>query len=344
MSLKIISGSSNEKLAENISSNLGLELSKTTRKKFADGEWNLHINKNVRGDKIFLIQTGSYPVNDHIQELLLLLQTLKLSSVGQITVVIPYFPYSRQDRKTKPRVPISAALVAKQIEIMEPNHILTLDLHCGQIQGFFQKTPVDNLYTDTLFVKYLRENNYHLMNNLVIVSPDAGGVTRARRIADKLGGLPLITILKRRVEANKVDTMEIIGNVENKRCLIVDDIVDTAGTLCKAVDVLTSKGSISVDACITHGILSDPALERIQNNNSINKMIVTNSIPQEEHQLKCPKIHVLDIAPLFSEAIRRIYNNESLSELFSVTESPNISEEDKLFHNKELLSALTQEK
>ena len=316
---------------------LNLDLNETSNKIFADVVLNLHIIKIVLGDKVFVIQTGSYPVNDHIMELYLLLQTLKLSSAKEVSIVIPYFPYCRQDRKTKPRVPISSAAVAQLLETMNPNHILTLDLHCGQIQGFFTKTPVDNLYTDTLFVKYLKENNYHKYEDLVIVSPDAGGIARARRIADKLGGFPVITIMKRRSEANKVDTMDILGDVKNKRCVIVDDIVDTSGTLCKAVDLLKERGCINVEACITHGILSDPAMERINNNETLSKMIVTNSIPQDKNVARCSKLQVLDIAPLFSEAIRRIYNNDSLSELFSVVESPQTNTK---IHNEEILNYL----
>lgn len=323
--LKLLSGSSNEALAKGISEHLDVELSEVTRKKFADGEWNLHVNKNVRGANTFILQSGSSSktssVNDYIMELYLLLQTLKLSAVGEITVVIPYFPYCRQDRKTKARTPISAAAMAQLLETMEPDHILTLDLHCGQIQGFFKRTPVDNLYSVNLFVNYLKQHNYHTHENLVIVSPDAGGVDRATKVADEMGGFPVITILKRRVEDNKVDKMDILGDVEDKKCVIIDDIVDTGGTLCKAIDLLKEKGAVSVDACITHGILSDPAMDRLNKNTTLGKLIITNSLPQNEHKATCSKIHVLDIAPLLGEAIRRIHNKESLSELFDRTKS-----------------------
>lgn len=322
--MKLLCGSSNEPLAKNIAEHLNVELKETVRKRFADGEWNLHISKNVRGADIFIIQSGcsskTSSVNDHIMELYLLLQTLQLSSVGKITVVMPYFPYSRQDKKIRGRVPISASAVAQLIESQNPRSILTLDLHCEQIQGFFKHTSVDNLYTDILFVKYLKKQKYDTYDNLVIVSPDAGGVERARKVADRLGGVDVITILKRRIEANKVDKMDILGDIKGKKCVIVDDIVDTAGTLLKAVDLLKEKGAESVDACITHGVLSEPAIDRLNSNQNLETLVVTNSIPQIDNVERCNKITVLDIAPLLGEAIRRIHHKESLSELFNSNE------------------------
>lgn len=230
-------------------------------------------------------------VNRNLMELLLLIQTLKLSSAKRITAVVPYYGYARQDRKTKPRVPISASAVAQLIECMGAHRVVTLDLHCGQIQGFFHNAPVDNLFAELEFVKYLRTRNYE-KESLVIVSPDAGGVERARRIADRMGGVAIATILKRRAAANQIESMEIVGAIEGKICIIVDDIIDTAGTLVKAAQLLVEKGAKTVSACATHGVFSEPALSRISES-ILEEVCVTDSIPQEKNLERCKKLRVL---------------------------------------------------
>lgn len=315
--ISVISCSSHPELALKIIEHLKISLEDVEISRFADKECNIYIKNSLRNKDVFVIQTGCNPVNDHIMELLLMVHTLKNASAGRITVIMPYYPYCRQDRKVKPRTPISASLVAQLIEAVGPDHLVTMDLHCGQIQGFFHNIPVDNLYPDNLFMEYLKEVRFQEMcpNNLVIVSPDAGGVSRAKRIADRMGGVPVITILKRRVEANQIESMDIIGNVKNKNCIIIDDIVDTAGTLCRAINLLKDKGCLKVYACITHGILSDPAMKRL-NATDVEEIAITNTLPLQDIGNKSSKIKILDISLLLAHVIHRIHHHKPLSELF----------------------------
>jgi ribose-phosphate pyrophosphokinase len=313
-------GSANPELAKKIASILHLEPEPVTCARFADGECNIQIENNVRGADVFLIQPTCPPdINTHLVELLLLLQTLQLSSAKRITCVLPYYGYARQDRKTKPRVPISAAAVATMIETMGAHRLLTLELHCGQIQGFFRHIPVDNLYAENEFIEQLMQLKID-PQSIAIVSPDAGGVTRARQMADKIGAAAVVTILKRRVAANQVESMQLVGDVKGFHCFLVDDIIDTAGTIVKAADLLVAAGSLSVYAIATHGIFSGPAMERL-NSSKIQEIWVTDSIPQTENQAKCAKLKVISVAPLLAEAIERLHSEKSLSRLFQTAQS-----------------------
>lgn len=318
--IRIITGSSNPELAKKIASILHLEPEPVTCGRFADGEINIQIENNVRGADVFLIQPTCPPdINSHLVELLLLLQTLQLSSAKRITCVLPYYGYARQDRKTKPRVPISAAAVATMIETMGADRLLTLELHCGQLQGFFRQIPVDNLYAENEFIEKLLLLNIN-PQNIAIVSPDAGGVTRARRMADKIGAAAVVTILKRRVAANQIESMQLVGDVKDFHCFIVDDIIDTAGTIVKAADLLVAAGSLSVYAIATHGVFSGPAMERLSGSR-IQEVWVTDSIPQTANQAKCDKLKVISVAPLLAEAIARLHEEKSLSRLFETSQS-----------------------
>eukprot|EP01100_Stratorugosa_tubuloviscum_P008590 TRINITY_DN357_c0_g3_i1.p1 TRINITY_DN357_c0_g3~~TRINITY_DN357_c0_g3_i1.p1 ORF type:complete len:324 (+),score=178.83 TRINITY_DN357_c0_g3_i1:84-1055(+) len=315
--IRLITGNANVKLGTDISNYLSIPIEPCEISTFADGEINMHIKNNVRGADVYIIQPTCPPnVNDNLMELLLLIHTLKLSSAKRITAVVPYFAYARQDRKTKPRVPISASAVAQLIEAMGPHRLVTVDLHCGQIQGFFHQTPVDNLFAEREMHDYLTSQNFN-PQNLVIVSPDAGGVTRARRAADQIApGVGVVTILKRRTAANQVDAMQIVGEVSGCNCVIVDDIIDTAGTLTKAASLLKEKGAAKVLAFATHGIFSGPALERI-NESVLDEVCVTDSIPQEQNVTKCPKLRIRSIVPLVAEVVKRLHNEQSLSSLFN---------------------------
>jgi len=317
--IRIISGNANPELAKDVAKILNTVLEECEVGKFADGETNIHIKNNVRGSDIFLIQPVCPPnVNDNLMELLLLIHTLKLASAKRITAVIPYYGYGRQDRKTKPRVPISASAVAQLIEAMGPSRVLTVDLHCGQIQGFFHDCPVDNLYAEVEFIKHVQTMKIP-DDELAIISPDAGGVARARRVADKVGAHSVVTILKRRVAANVIDSMQLVGEVTGKICFIFDDMIDTGGTLCKAAELLKQNGAKKVFACATHGLLSSNATERI-NNSVLEGVWVSDSIPQKEHLEKCPKLHVLSLVPLLAQAISKLHYEQSLSDLFRANE------------------------
>ncbi|ACN99298.1 ribose-phosphate diphosphokinase [Sulfurihydrogenibium azorense] len=306
--LKLISGNANKSLAKEISDYLETPLVDVLLTKFSDGEIRVQINENVRGADVFVIQSLTHPVNDHIMELLLLLDALKRSSTHRITAVIPYFAYARQDRKDKPRVPISAKLLADIIQKAGADRVLTVDLHSAQIQGFFD-CPVDNIYALPVIYEYLKAKN---IEDLVIVSPDAGGVERARMLQNRLGG-NLAIIYKKRPAPNVVETLDVIGNVEGKNAVIIDDIIDTAGTIVAAADMLKSKGAKSVIAACTHPVFSGPAIERLKNS-AIEEVIATNTIPLEGKEFD--KLTVLSVAELIGEAIKRINIESSVSSLF----------------------------
>lgn len=306
--LKLISGNANKSLSREISEYLETPLVDVLLTRFSDGEIRVQINENVRGADVFVIQSLTHPVNDNIMELLLLLDALKRSSTHRITAVIPYFAYARQDRKDKPRVPISAKLLADIIQKAGANRVLTLDLHSAQIQGFFD-CPVDNIYALPVIYEYLKAKN---IEDLVIVSPDAGGVERARMLQNKLGG-DLAIIYKKRPAPNVVETLDVIGNVEGKNAVIIDDIIDTAGTIVAAAEMLKSKGAKSVIAACTHPVFSGPAVERLKNS-VIEEVIVTNTIPVDGKEFD--KLTVLSVAELIGEAIKRINIESSVSSLF----------------------------
>lgn len=304
---KIFSGSAHTLFSNELAKYLDISLSKATINRFSDGEINIQIGESVRGKDIFIIQPTCAPTNDNLMELLIMTDALKRSGANSINAVIPYFGYARQDRKAAPRVPISAKLVANLIEQSGIHRVITMDLHAGQIQGFFD-IPVDNLYGSIVFADYLWQKPF---KNPIIASPDIGGVARARYFADRMG-MDLVIVDKKREKANESEVMNIIGDVSGKDVILVDDMIDTAGTMCKAADVLKSRGANSVMALGTHPVLSGPASERIAKS-SLDEVVVTNSIPL---RLAHPKIKVLSVAPLFAEVIRRIYHNESVNSLF----------------------------
>jgi ribose-phosphate pyrophosphokinase len=308
--IKIFSGSANRPLAQEIAKNLGLELAEAQVAAFADGENNIQIHENVRGADVFVVQPTCTPVNHHIMELLFMVHALKLSSAERITAVLPYYGYARQDRKDKPRVPISAKLVARLIEASGADRVLTLDLHAAQIQGFFD-IPVDHLFGTPVMIDYFKSRE---MPNLTVVSPDAGGVERARAFAKRLNA-PLAIIDKRREEANVAEVMNVIGEVADRNCLMVDDLIDTAGTLVKGSEALLDHGAKSVSACATHAVLSGPAVKRIQES-SLKEVVVTNSIPLSSEARQCGKIRALTIAPLLARAVQSIHEETSVSILF----------------------------
>lgn len=304
---KIFSGSAHTLFSNELAKYLDVSLSKATINRFSDGEINVQIGESVRGKDVFIIQPTCAPTNDNLMELLIITDALRRSGANSINAVIPYFGYARQDRKASPRVPISAKLVANLIEQSGVHRVITMDLHAGQIQGFFD-IPVDNLYGSIMFVDYLRAKSF---KNPIIASPDIGGVARARHFADRLG-MGLVIVDKKRQRANESEVMNIIGDVEGKDVILVDDMIDTAGTMCKAANVLKSRGANSIMALGTHPVLSGPALERIAQS-ALDEVVVTNSIPLSTTH---PKIKVLNAAPLFAEVIRRIYHNESVNSLF----------------------------
>ena len=308
--LKLISGTANRALAEEIANYLGVSLTKAQITRFSDGEVYVQIDESVRGADVFLIQSLSSPVNDNIMELLVTLDALKRSSASSITVVVPYYAYARQDRKVLPRVPISAKLLADLITVAGATRIMSMDLHAGQIQGFFD-IPVDHLYAAPIMLNYINKNIGK--DNLVIVSPDAGGVERARYYAKKLG-CSIAIIDKRRPKPNVSEIMHIIGDVKGKVAVIVDDIVDTAGTLTNAAKAIKEEGAEEIYACITHPVLSGNAIDKI-NNSPLKELIVTNTITFKK-PVPTDKIKVLSVGQLIGEAIRRVYHKESLSAIF----------------------------
>ena len=309
--MKVISGNSNPILAQNIASELGMELTNVLIRRFSDNEIFVEVLDNVRGEDVFVIQSTSYPANDNLMELLITVDALRRSSARRITAVIPYFGYARQDRKTTPRTPISAKLVANLLTVAGCSRILTLDLHAGQIQGFFD-IPLDNLIASPVFVQHIQQQ--YKDNNIMIVSPDIGGVLRSRLLAEKLQ-VDLAIVDKRREKAGVSEVMNIIGDVKGKNCIMVDDIIDTAGTICNAAQAIMNKGALSVSAYVSHGVLSGPAVERIEAS-PLNKVILTNSILPTEPMKKVKKIEHLDLSPLLAKAITHISQEKSVSCLF----------------------------
>lgn len=304
---KLVAGTANKDFAQKVATFLEKDLADIEVNKFSDGEINVIIPDSVRGEDVFIIQPTCVPANDNLMELLIIVDALKRSSAATINAVIPYFGYARQDKKAAPRVPITAKLVADMLEVAGVNRVITIDLHAAQIQGFFS-IPVDHLTGSTLFVEYIKAKN---LKNPIIASPDVGGVARARSYAEKLG-YDLVIVDKKREKANISEVMNIIGDVEGRDVIILDDMVDTAGTLTKAADVLKAKGATSVMACCTHGVLSGPAFDRITNS-ALDELIITDTIP-----LKAPhdKITVLTASEITAKTIKRIYTNESIQSIF----------------------------
>ena len=310
--MKILSCTSNQPLASEISSYLGVPLTDVHIRRFADQEIFIEVLDNVRGEDVFVVQSTSYPANDHMMELLIMIDALRRASARRITAVMPYYGYARQDRKTAPRTPISAKLVANLLTTAGANRILTLDLHAGQIQGFFD-IPVDNLFAGSpVFIPYIRQ--HHGDGNIAIVSPDVGGVVRARGLASRLDA-GLVIIDKRREKAGISEVMNVIGEVEGKKCILIDDIVDSAGTICNAATALKDSGAVSVAAFATHGVLSGSAVSRIEAS-PLEEMVVTDSIIATDEVKSLSKIKQLSVAPLIGEAILRISEERSVSSLF----------------------------
>ena len=307
--MKVFTGNANPAIAREICEYLDMPLGAAEVKKFSDGEISVDIGENVRGTDVFVIQPTCTPVNDHLMELLIMIDALRRASARRITAVLPYYGYARQDRKVRPRVPITAKAVAEMLMAVGTRRVLCMDLHAGQIQGFFN-IPVDHLYAAPLILKYIREK----FENVVMVSPDAGGVERTRAFAKRLNaGLAIID--KRRERANECQAMHVIGDVAGKTAILLDDMVDTAGTLCGAAAKLKENGASEVHACCSHAVLSGPAIERL-NDSCIKSLVVTNSIPLQENAQQSDKITVLSVGELLGEAIRRIHAEDSVSYLF----------------------------
>ncbi len=313
--IKIFSGNSNRALAQAICTHLGTQLGNAESGRFSDGENFCSIYETVRGSDVFVVQSTCGPVNDNLMELLIMIDAFKRASAGRITAVIPYFGYARQDRKTKPRDPISAKLVANMITAAGADRVLTMDLHASQIQGFFD-IPVDNMLGSPIFAQYFHEKFLGQEENTVVVSPDVGSVGRARAFAQKLG-MPLAIVDKRRQKANSSEVMNIIGDVKGKQVILFDDMVDTAGSLCHAADALVEiGGAVSVNACASHGVLSGPAYDLIEKS-PIQELVFLDTIPASERAQQSGKIKYLTVAHLFADAIDRIYQEVSISKLFN---------------------------
>ncbi|MFN3228438.1 MAG: ribose-phosphate pyrophosphokinase [Asticcacaulis sp.] len=310
--MKLLSGNANRSLAQSIGDYLDIPLTQSKVQRFADNEVFVTIDENVRGEDVFVVQSTSFPANDNLMELLICIDALTRASARRITAVMPYFGYARQDRKTGGRTPISAKLVANLITRAGADRVLTMDLHAGQIQGFFD-IPTDNLIAIPFMGRDIREN-YTDTQDLMIVSPDVGGVVRARSLADRLNA-DLAIVDKRRPRAGESEVMNIIGDVAGRRCILFDDIVDSAGTLCNAAAALMERGATEVSAYVSHGVLTGKALERI-NASVLREIVITDSIEQPEAIMASPKVRQVSIAPLIGEAIRRIANEESVSKLF----------------------------
>lgn len=308
--IKIFSGNSNQPLARDLCQHLNVSLGDAKVRTFSDGEVLVEIGENVRGRDVYVVQSTSSPANDNLMELLVMVDALKRASAARINAVVPYFGYARQDRKVAPRAPITAKLVADLMSVAGIDRLLTMDLHAGQIQGFFD-IPVDHLYAAPVMLDEIRRQN---ITDLIVVSPDAGGTERARAFAKRLdAGLAIID--KRRSGPNVAEVMHIIGDVQDKNCVIIDDMIDTAGTLCAAATALQSQGAIDIYACATHGVLSGPALQRISES-PLKKVFTTDTIPTHEKQTQCGTLQSLSVSHLLAEAIRRTHNAESVSSLF----------------------------
>ncbi|BDG45486.1 ribose-phosphate diphosphokinase [Parageobacillus sp. KH3-4] len=307
--LKLFALNSNVKLAEEIAQVMGIELGKCSVSRFSDGEIQINIEESIRGDDVFVIQSTSVPVNEHLMELLIMIDALKRASAKTINIVMPYYGYARQDRKARSREPITAKLVANLLETAGASRVITLDLHAPQIQGFFD-IPIDHLMGVPILAEYFKSKN---LDDIVVVSPDHGGVTRTRKLADRLKA-PIAIIDKRRPKPNVAEVMNIVGQVQGKTAILIDDIIDTAGTITLAANALVENGAKEVYACCTHPVLSGPAIERIQNS-KIKELVVTNTIALPEEK-KIDKIVELSVAPLIAEAITRVYEMKSVSVLF----------------------------
>jgi ribose-phosphate pyrophosphokinase len=312
-SLDIFTGTANPELAQEVSKILGIRISDADVGYFSDGELKVQIEENVRGHDTFIIQSTCSPTNKNVMEIMLIADALKRSSASKITAIVPYYGYARQDRRVRSaRVPISAKVVADMFASVGIDRVLTIDLHSETIQGFFDM-PADNVYATRLMVDDIKDNNER--KEIVVVSPDVGGVVRSRALAKQLDDTDLAIIDKRRAVANQSEVMNIIGDIEGKVCIVPDDIIDTAGTLCNAANALKEKGAKAVKAYITHPVLSGPAIERL-NESSIDELVVTNSIPLSKEGKKCSKIRVISLANTIAECIKRLNNEESLSEMF----------------------------
>ena len=312
-SIKLISGNSHPKLANMVAARLGIHLARVGAFQYTNTETAVAVGESVRDEDVYIIQTGcgEEKINDFLMELLITINACKIASARRITAVIPSFPYARQDKKDKSRAPITAKLIANLLQTAGCNHVITMDLHASQIQGFF-RAPVDNLYAEPSVLRYIKEN-YH--QDIIIVSPDAGGAKRVASIADKLD-VNFALIHKERQKANEVSRMVLVGDVTDKVCLLIDDIADTCGTLCKAADVLLENGAQKVVAMITHGIFSADAIDKL-NNSKLDRIVCTNSLPLDVKLEQCDKLEVIDISPTLGEAIRRLHNGESVSYLFN---------------------------
>lgn len=308
--LKIFSGNAHRLMAEQIAAHLDIPLSEAEVKKFSDGEIFVEIKENVRGRDVFVVQPTCTPVNDHLMELVIMVDALRRASARRITAVVPYYGYARQDRKNAPRVPISAKVVAEMFMAVGVRRVLCMDLHAGQIQGFFN-IPVDHLYAAPVILNYIKDS---FGDGVIMVSPDAGGVERTRAFAKRLNS-ELAIIDKRRDKPNECEAMHVIGDVKGKTAILMDDMVDTAGTLCAGAQTLLDNGAKEVHACCSHAVLSGPAIERLSNS-QIKTLVVTNSIPLADNARKCKKIIVLSVSELLADAINRIHNEDSVSSLF----------------------------
>jgi ribose-phosphate pyrophosphokinase len=315
----VFTGNANPVMAQEIAAQLNIKLGAATVSRFSDGEVTVEINQNVRARDVFVVQSTCAPTNDNLMELLVMVDALKRASVERISAVIPYFGYARQDRRPRSsRVPITAKVVANLLQTVGVSHVLTMDLHADQIQGFFD-IPVDNIYASPVLLNDLRKQKYE---DLIVVSPDVGGVVRARALAKQLG-CDLAIIDKRRPKANVSEVMHVIGEIDGRNCVIMDDMIDTAGTLVKAAEVLKERGAKKVYAYCTHAVFSGPAIDRIAKGNALDEVVITNTIPLSEAAKACNKIRQLSVAPLIAETISRIAKGESVMSLFS--------EQDNLF-------------
>ena len=311
--IKVFSGTSHPDFSQKLCDMLGIIPGKVVTKKFSNKETCVEIGESVRGDDVYIVQSGCGEVNDNLMECLIMINACKLASAERITAIIPCFPYARQDKKDKSRAPISAKLVANMLRVAGADHIITMDLHASQIQGFFD-IPVDNLYAEPAIIKWIMENIPE-WRGAIVVSPDAGGAKRVTAIANRLD-LKFALIHKERKKANEVDSMVIMGDVKNKLAILIDDMADTCGTICLAADKLKEAGATKIYAILTHGIFSGLAIDRI-NKACFEAVVITNSIPQDKHMQDCQKIQSIDVSMMFAEAVRRTHKGESVSYLFS---------------------------